>query len=408
MNPVTEPDALAGANVEDSRRKTGGEFFMRFKTAGSKDRSIVLKAARHNGREIQAELGSKDHGSVDGRRSHLNRRLHGPETALEVAALAKSRMKEANCKVRANAALMLEAVFSLSSGSGIDEHAYFNDCLSWAADTFGGWVNVLCADVHNDQRHPHMHVLMVPIKDGKLSGSRMMEGGRERLKKLEADFFKRVASRFGLRPGAPLPLGRPRKDVAADVIDRLMTSGDPATQSVRWHAFREMIEADPEPLAMLMCIDTGKPRKLKTMAKIFTSKGAGSPKEKTPRGLRCEDPKLLSCVGVLQDDPAPEVHDAAQPGVEPAGKPTLNDGAKHSGGVVDTVRGDHFELGQQLVTNVVKAARRSREYSQPLQTVPQREGGELEHDHGGATAVLAQAAALAKQLACLFDRAGRA
>ena len=51
---------------------------------------IIGKAARHNRRVIQAELGAS--GTIDATRSHLNITLMGPSTADEVAQLAKAKV----------------------------------------------------------------------------------------------------------------------------------------------------------------------------------------------------------------------------------------------------------------------------------------------------------------------------
>ncbi|WP_290871942.1 plasmid recombination protein [Aquabacterium sp.] len=137
-------------------------------SAKSKGKGIISKAARHNKREIQAELGAGSH--IDTERMHLNYNLHGPRSAAEVAERASERMKVMGITPRANAVLGLEAVFSLARTTQIDLRAYFTDCVRWAADYFGGWQNILSADVHLDEGAPHCHVLILPILEGRLRG----------------------------------------------------------------------------------------------------------------------------------------------------------------------------------------------------------------------------------------------
>ena len=250
--PKMHPQKDLGVSEDASR------FIVRFKTAGSKNKNIVLHAARHNRREIATELEGKDHGRIDPFRTHLNRRIHGPATAADTAALAQKLMDSAGCKVRANAARVLEIVFSLSSRPKIDENAYFSECVGWAADNFGGLENVLCADVHRDQQNPHLHVLIVPIKGNRLAATEMMSGHIKRLNELNTDFFERVAKRYGLRQGVPQPLGRSKRDVAADVVRLLIDLRDQATASENWPAIRAAIEASPFGLADRLRIDTGR------------------------------------------------------------------------------------------------------------------------------------------------------
>ena len=45
-------------------------------------------------------------------------------------------------KLRKDAVMAVEIVFSLPPGSGIDDRGYFSDCVNWAARNFGGFANV--------------------------------------------------------------------------------------------------------------------------------------------------------------------------------------------------------------------------------------------------------------------------
>lgn len=285
--------------------EAASRFIVRFKTAGSKNKNIVLHAARHNLREIRAALEGKDHGPTDPSRTHLNRRIHGPATAAETAALAKAMMKTAGCKVRANAALVLEIVFSLSSGTKIDESAYFFDCLLWSADVFGGIRNVLGADVHRDQTHPHLHVLIAPIKGNRLAATEMMSGGIKRLNELNSDFFERVASRYGLRQGVKEKPVRSKRNVAAEVIKKMLELHDPATTSQSWLAIRAAIESSPA-LAERLRIDMERrPKNCRSVNDPCISGGKGSSKEETHRCSATETVEHLSCVGVRDEQHVP-------------------------------------------------------------------------------------------------------
>ena len=148
---------------------------------------IITVAARHNRRVIQAEMGAT--GSIDPTRSHLNETLAGPSTAADVGQLAKDLMTAAGVtRLRKDAVMALEIVFSLPPGHAIDDRAYFNDCAVWAVVYFGGMT--LSVDIHRDEAQDHAHVLLVPLQGGSLQGSDMV-GNKKKLTELQAKFFKR-------------------------------------------------------------------------------------------------------------------------------------------------------------------------------------------------------------------------
>ena len=104
---------------------------------------------------------------------HLNNTLAGPDTANGVANLANTLMEQAKVgKLRKDAVRALEFVFSLPPGHQIDDGAYFRDCMAWVQSHYGG--AVLSADVHRDESALHMHLLLLPLEEGRMVGSRMM------------------------------------------------------------------------------------------------------------------------------------------------------------------------------------------------------------------------------------------
>ena len=104
-----------------------GAAFLRIKKL--KGGGIITVAARHNKRVIQAEMGAT--GSIDPTRSSLNETLAGPSTAADVGQLAKDLMTAAGVsKLRKDAVMGLEIVFSLPPGHAFGDRAYFADCAS--------------------------------------------------------------------------------------------------------------------------------------------------------------------------------------------------------------------------------------------------------------------------------------
>ena len=257
-----------------------GAAFLRIKKL--KGGGIITAAARHNKREIQAEMGAT--GSIDPTRSHLNYSLAGPAAAGDVAQLAKDTMTAAGVtKLRKDAVMGLEIVFSLPPGHTIDDRAYFTDCSTWAARYFGG-VN-LSVDVHKDEAQHHCHLLLLPLIDGRMAGSDML-GGKQMLMAMHKQFHLDVAGRYGLNKAPARLTGASKQAAAKAVLQRLRETGDKALQSNLWATMRDVIESDPMPFVMALSIELKAPaKKLKTFTQIMTSKGKGKAKEANPIGF---------------------------------------------------------------------------------------------------------------------------
>jgi Plasmid recombination enzyme len=281
---------------------SGAGFLRIAKPTGA---GIVLAAARHNKRAIQAEAGSG--GSIDPALSSLNYRLAGPEFPEGVAEMASSRMKAAGLgKLRKNAVRAIELVFSLPVDAAIDHRAYFSDCMRWAGDRFGGPENVLSADVHLDESAPHCHVLILPLSGGRMVGSDMV-GGPKVLAGHLTSFHEAVAGRHGLRRAPARLSTSDRRSTAAAVLQRLRETADPALRSAVWAAVRDAIDRDPVPWASVLGLAIGgRPAKpLKSMAAIFTSPGKGPKREPDERShigfVDAQDHRTICSVGFGQE-----------------------------------------------------------------------------------------------------------
>jgi Plasmid recombination enzyme len=287
-----------------------GAAFLRLKKL--KGGGIIGKAARHNRRAIQAELGAS--GTIDPARSVLNETLRGPPTADDVAALATDLMRAAGVgKQRKNGVLGVEILFSLPADHQLDEGAYFRDCVAWAASQFGGASNILSADIHRDEAAPHCHVLLLPMLNGRMVGSDMV-GDRRKLLDTQQRFHQAVAARYGLKKAPHRLTGATRAAAVSAVLDRLRNGSDGALRSKIWPQLRETIEADPGPYLLALGIVVGQPAKrLRTMTQIFTSPGRGKAREEKPIGFQAarETPSLCS-VGNASP-PAPQAAPQATP-----------------------------------------------------------------------------------------------
>lgn len=249
-----------------------GTGFVRLKKL--KGPGIVAAAARHNRRTIQAEIGASL--SIDPTRSRLNQTLQGPPTPEGVALLAGKRLRDAGItKLRKDAVMALEFVFSLPPDSGLDDQRYFEDCAAWTGYRFGGADNILSADVHRDEAAPHCHVLLLPLIDGRMLGSDLM-GNRRKLLEIQQDFHQAVAARYGLKKAPARLAGASKHNAAAAVLAHLKKASDPAHRSKVWPLVRDAIEADPGPYMVALGIKLEPPKKKqRTMTQIFTSPGRG-------------------------------------------------------------------------------------------------------------------------------------
>ena len=241
-----------------------------------KGNGIITVAARHNKREIQAELGAT--ASIDSTRSHRNEALVGPSTAAGVGQLAKDLMTAAGVlKLKKGAVAGLEIVFSLPPRHVIDDRAYFTACAEWAVGKMEGVI--LSVDIHRDEAAPHCHVLMLPLVNGKMNGSDMV-GNRQKLMATQKDFYAAVASKFGLSK-APARLSSSAKQAGAKaVLQKLRETSDSALQSAAWAVIRDAVERDPSPFLLALGIEVkATEKKLKPFVDYVTSKGKGPAKE---------------------------------------------------------------------------------------------------------------------------------
>jgi hypothetical protein len=277
--------------------------FLRIKKLTGK--AIIEVAARHNHREILAELGQASGGRINPTQTKFNRILHGHSTAAAVAADAKALMDTAGIKaLRKDAVLGLEIIFSLPSKPTIDQERFFNDSVQWASQYFA--VPILSAIVHNDEAVPHCHVLLLPLVNGRMVGSDLM-GGRGKLLAMQADFHAKVGEGHGLvRQGAAQkPASAAIRKQAVESAFKMLKANSGLSDAVLVALLAPHI-IDPAPLlvALGVAMPTSTPIK-STFVKMMTKPC----KPEKPIGFRKSKPigfdgrgafkneQTLSCVG---------------------------------------------------------------------------------------------------------------
>lgn len=293
-------------------------------------KGIVLVAAKHNLREIQAEIGADS--SIDHTRIGLNQILAGAATAAEVAAYAERLMHDTGVgNLRRDAVRAIEIMVSLPPASTIDPVVFFSDSLAWAQEFFS--VPVLSAVVHLDEAAPHCHVILLPLVDGRMVGSRLV-GDRKRLQAIQAGFYAQVGQQHGLtRPKATRRLNSATRAKSASMAYTAIV-GNPDLL-LRPDAEKAILEAfghNPEPLlaALGMALPTTPNKTSKTFVEIMTKPCKPETKKQNPIGFNrhskpigfaSETPEkhqTLSCVGFAPNPPSFPDHSTA-PGDTSAG-----------------------------------------------------------------------------------------
>ena len=274
-------------------------------------RDIVRIAARHNLRELQAELG----GGASYRPHSLwtESVIAGSDSAAGVATECERLMHDAAVgKLRRDAVRGVEIIVSLPTASSIDHAAFFSDSLFWVRSYFG--VPVLSAVIHLDEAAPHCHVLLLPLVNGRMAGSDLV-GNRARLQAMQTNFFEQVGSGYGLvKPKPQRRLNQATRDRAASVI-LASIQGNPELLDIPdvVSAMRELLTRDPVPMLKALRLPIPLPEgPLKTFVGIMTKpckpekpiglKGNANPIGFDPVGT--ENHQTLSCVGFTSDPPA--------------------------------------------------------------------------------------------------------
>ena len=226
-------------------------------------------ACKHNKRTLM----HSDSDPIDSTRSHRNLSLlDTPGTPEGVVELADRLIAERGFRPkRADASIVVEGVFSLREElKTFDMVTYFSEAARWLVNHFDG--QLLSADVHMDQSHPHCHVLvLLPLVDGGPSGSSVI-GFKQQSHKRCLAFFEQVASKYDLRMPPPPLSAEDKRLQARRVHEHLHATGDPAIHSALWSRFSNGINRDPRGYGA----DLGLPTKpVPTLAQLAQLAGRG-------------------------------------------------------------------------------------------------------------------------------------
>lgn len=183
------------------------------RVAKIKSRASLMRAAQHHTRERMPE-------NADPERSSRN---FGDKSAAAVMSRYDALKPE---KIRKNAVHAIEFVLSatpaaLQALGPARSGDFFKAAREWAQKRIGGDQNTLCWALHQDELSPHLHVVMMPMKDGKLNARGFIGGHRDVLRQMQTEFAEEVGAAFGLDRGIPkdqsLRQHRPVKEFYAKV-----------------------------------------------------------------------------------------------------------------------------------------------------------------------------------------------
>jgi len=146
----------------------------------------------------------KTNPDIDHERSKDNYKLHEATEGFTRAVKARLEAgRESDKAVRKDAVVM--ASFIVTSDRAFfdriqpdEEKAYFEQALRFLAGRYGK-ENVIAATVHKDERTPHMHVNLTPVRDGRLCYNEIFN--RQELRDLQTAFAAEVGAQFGLLRG---------------------------------------------------------------------------------------------------------------------------------------------------------------------------------------------------------------
>lgn len=142
----------------------------------------------HNQREREAKTNS----DIDKTKTKLNYDLVNPEKIKFTSKINEiiESQKTSDRKIRKDAVVVCEWIITSDSSyfenlSPEEENRFFKESYKFFSERFGKQ-NVAYAIVHKDEKTPHMHLGIVPMRDGKLQAKNIFN--RTALQKIQDDF----------------------------------------------------------------------------------------------------------------------------------------------------------------------------------------------------------------------------
>lgn len=159
----------------------------------------------HTGEEIGHALGHnkrlRNVKNADKDRKGLNTSVMYVENVQKhIKELDKLHKKTTGKKARKDAVRVIEVLMTSDKEffERVPDSEYFETCRNWLVDIFGE-ENILSMDIHRDERTPHAHFLVTPVRDNQYSCKKIING-RNAVRGLQNSFYDSV-KHFGLERG---------------------------------------------------------------------------------------------------------------------------------------------------------------------------------------------------------------
>lgn len=164
---------------------------------------IIHRISKHHSfNKIKAHIERGEHyegkstlSAIDASKTHQNAFLEPCQNLTDGEVREKYR-------ARKNAVLAIEGLYTASPEFFKDKpkwavKAFFDECLDFHKRHYG---QVFSAVVHYDESTPHLHVLSIPEKDGKLNAKSFV-GGPKDCARIQNEIAEEVGSEWGLERG---------------------------------------------------------------------------------------------------------------------------------------------------------------------------------------------------------------
>ena len=192
--------------------------------------------------------------AIDPLRSHLNMEMVplGP-TSLEERVISILNHQGLDLShysyKKKNRGYGVELLFTVTDGFVCDFYSLFSDCIDWLRSYHPESV-IAHAIIHFDEKTPHMHVVLVPIVDGKLQADKV-RGYKECNAARSISLFEYLDPDYGL--GFPIFLkGAAKKMGAEKAIRRYKSLPEGEIRGMLDQCVIQAIHSRPEPFMFAM------------------------------------------------------------------------------------------------------------------------------------------------------------
>lgn len=131
---------------------------------------------------------------ADKTQSHKNEYSSSYENAMQKFDELLPKQRRKNAVVGLNFIVTTSEEFSTQA----EELAFYDQSIKYISKNFGrvvGWA------IHRDETSTHLQVVTIPLVDGKLNARQLIGGDRNRMKRIQTDFYETVGKEFGLKRG---------------------------------------------------------------------------------------------------------------------------------------------------------------------------------------------------------------